>query len=135
MTNVYLIRHAESDYSIRDSMVRPLTEKGITDCALVTEFLSTQNIDVIFSSPYKRAVDTLCEFAQANSLEIHTVDGFGEIKMNSGEIKKMNFPHLCSDFGMILITGCPAANPPQNVRHVILPLCKKSWSGIKGKIS
>ena len=31
MTNVYFIRHAETDYSNHDDLLRPLTEKGMQD--------------------------------------------------------------------------------------------------------
>ena len=83
MTNIYFIRHAESDYSIRESRVRPLTEKGLADCSLVTELLSNKDVDIVLSSPYKRAVDTLRDFADTYSFEIHTVEGFCEIRSDS----------------------------------------------------
>jgi len=59
MTTLYFIRHAESDTSVTDDRTRPLTVKGHTDCALVADYLSDKIIDAIYSSPYKRAVDTI----------------------------------------------------------------------------
>ena len=58
MTTVYFIRHAESDFSVRDGRIRPLTEKGLADRKLATEFLQGKNIDAVLSSPYKRAVES-----------------------------------------------------------------------------
>ena len=70
MTTVYFIRHAESDTSIRDGRIRPLTPKGFSSRVLVTEFLHDKNIDVVLSSPFKRAVDTISDFAEKNRFEI-----------------------------------------------------------------
>ena len=63
MTHLYYVRHAQPDYSVHDDLTRPLTEKGMRDCALVTDFLTDKSIDRVFSSPYKRAVDTVQPFA------------------------------------------------------------------------
>ena len=38
MTHLYYVRHAQPDYSVHDDLTRPLTEKGMRDCALVTDF-------------------------------------------------------------------------------------------------
>jgi len=84
MTHIYFIRHAESDYSVRESRIRPLTEKGLADCGLVTEFLSNKNIDIVLSSPYKRTMDTLQDFASKFSFEIQVIEDFHEIKSDSG---------------------------------------------------
>ena len=78
MTTVYFIRHAESDNSDHDNRNRPLTEKGFTDRGLVTEFLQDKNIDAVLSSPYKRAVDTVAEFASKQGLDIDKIEGFRE---------------------------------------------------------
>ena len=38
MTNVYIVRHAEADNSIKNDFLRPLTPKGLEDVAYVTDF-------------------------------------------------------------------------------------------------
>ena len=78
MTTIYFIRHAESDFSIKDDRSSPLTAKGLINSALVSEFLQSKRIDVILSSPYKRAVDTIAGFAESSGLPIHTVEDFRE---------------------------------------------------------
>lgn len=78
MTTVYFIRHAQSDSSIHDCILRPLTEKGLRDRSLVTNFLLDKNIDFAFSSPCKRAVDTIAEFTDKNGMEIKIIDDFRE---------------------------------------------------------
>jgi len=78
MRNVYFVRHAKSDISVKDGFSRPLTEKGQADCHLVTSFLSDKDIDVIYSSPYKRAYDTVLPFATSVGLPVNIVDDFRE---------------------------------------------------------
>ena len=73
MTKVYFIRHAEPNYSNHDDLLRELTPKGMEDRKIVTEYLSNKKIDVVLSSPYKRAVMTLEDFAgkYGFKIEIH----------------------------------------------------------------
>jgi len=83
MTKVYFIRHAESDTSVRDPMTRPLTAKGYADCRLVTKFLSDKDINAVLSSPFKRAVDTVKDFADVNNMPIQIVNDFRERRSDS----------------------------------------------------
>lgn len=83
MTKVYFIRHAESDTSVRDGRIRPLTNKGLTKRILVTEFLRDKNIEAVLSSPFKRAVDTVSDFAEKNDFKIKIVEDFREQKSSS----------------------------------------------------
>ena len=62
MTTIYFVRHVEPNYNNHDDMSRELTDKGIADSKLVTRFLSDKNVDIVFSSPYKRAIDTVRNF-------------------------------------------------------------------------
>jgi len=78
MTTIYFVRHAEADRSTTEDRNRPLTAKGQADCALVTEFLQNKNIDVIISSPYKRAVDTIADFAESLEMSIEKIEDFRE---------------------------------------------------------
>jgi len=78
MTTIYFIRHSQSDFNIKDDRTRPLTDKGVADCKLVTEFLKDKEIDVVLSSPYKRSVDTVKDFANSVNLSIQTVEDFRE---------------------------------------------------------
>ena len=53
MTIVYFVRHAESNYNNHDDLLRELTEKGLKDSKLVTQFLSDKEIDIAFSNGAK----------------------------------------------------------------------------------
>jgi len=84
MRKVYFVRHAKPDFSIVDDYIRPLTEEGCKDCKKVTKFLKDKSITKVFSSPYKRAVDTVKDFAESLGLNIHIVHDFRERKINKG---------------------------------------------------
>ena len=83
MTTVYFVRHAEPNYNNHDDRERELTEKGLQDRTLVTKFLADKGVDVVLSSPYKRSVDTILDFARKNRLEISYVENFRERKIDS----------------------------------------------------
>ena len=81
-TNVYFVRHAQSDHDIQDEMTRPLTAQGMVDRQKVTQALQNIRIAAIYSSPYQRAYDTVQHLAEQNGLAIQTVAGFRERKVD-----------------------------------------------------
>lgn len=83
MTHIYFVRHAEPNYDNHDDSTRELSEKGLRDRKLVTGFLADKLIDVVLSSPYKRAVDTIKEFADSYGYEIEAIDDFRERKVDN----------------------------------------------------
>lgn len=87
MTILYFVRHAEPNFENHDDLTRELTSKGLEDRKLVTEFLSDKNIDVVLSSPYKRAVDTVKDFADSKGFAISLIEEFRERKVDSGWIE------------------------------------------------
>lgn len=90
MTTVYFVRHAEPNFNNHDDMTRELSEKGLADRRLVTQFLSDKGIDAVLSSPFKRAVDTVRDFADSVGLDIVTIHGFRERKVDSVWIEDFN---------------------------------------------
>lgn len=87
MTKVYFVRHAEPNYNNHNDALRELSAKGMEDRKLVTEFLVDKHIEVVLSSPYKRAVDTIKDFADRMGLEINIIYDFRERKVESGWIE------------------------------------------------
>lgn len=59
---LYVVRHGETVWNIENKVQGitdiDLTEKGIKDAENLKELVSTLNIDVVISSPLKRAKDT-----------------------------------------------------------------------------
>ena len=86
MTTVYFVRHAQPNVHNHDDCSRELTEKGLLDSKLVTVYLLDKGVYVLLSSPYKRAMDTLADFAKVRKLEITPVSDFRERKVDSGWI-------------------------------------------------
>ena len=93
MTTVYFVRHAQPNYKNHDDLQRELTQKGLEDRKLVTEYLCDKGIDVVLSSPFKRAVQTVAHFVEKNDLPILTVSDFRERKVESGWIE--DFEDFC----------------------------------------
>lgn len=90
MTTIYFIRHAEPNYENHDDMSRELSDKGLEDRKLVTEFLMDKQIDIVLSSPYKRAIDTVRDFADEKGMDIIIIDEFKERRVDSGWIEDFN---------------------------------------------
>lgn len=82
MTTVYFVRHAEPNYDNHDDLLRELSPKGLQDRKRVTEFLAEKQIDIVLSSPYRRAVDTIKDFADQYGFEVQIVDDFRERKVD-----------------------------------------------------
>ena len=83
MTKVFFVRHAEPNYNNHDDSQRELSLQGLSDRKLVTQFLADKQIYIVISSPFKRAVDTVADFAENNGLAIEIVDAFRERKVDS----------------------------------------------------
>ena len=83
MTTVYLVRHAEPNYDNHDDMSRELSVKGLHDRTLVSTFLQNKHINAVYSSPFKRAIDTVKDFADKNGFNITIIDNFKERKVDS----------------------------------------------------
>ena len=93
MTTIYFVRHAQPNYENHDDISRELSAKGLEDRKLVTKFLSDKQVDIVLSSPFKRAVDTVCDYAEINGITIETIDDFRERKVDSGWIE--DFSAFC----------------------------------------
>lgn len=65
-------------------MLRPLTEKGEADAVRLTEFFQDKGIDVVLSSPYIRAMDTVIGIADELNQEIITDFDFRERRVADG---------------------------------------------------
>lgn len=90
MTTIYLIRHAKPDFRIHNDMERPLTEEGKQSCSRVTEFLMGKKITHVYSSPYKRAMDTIKEFAMVKRHSVEAVYDLRERAVDEGWIENFS---------------------------------------------
>lgn len=78
MTTIYFVRHARPDFSVHDDAARPLSEKGMKDCAYIRQFFSNVHVDAFYSSPYERALKTIEGAAKDKNMPITIDAGFRE---------------------------------------------------------
>jgi 2,3-bisphosphoglycerate-dependent phosphoglycerate mutase len=74
-----MVRHAESPYTEGNERTRGLTTKGKLDVEKVTEILKAEEIDIIISSPYNRAILSIEGLAQYLELDIKTFEDLREL--------------------------------------------------------
>ncbi|MHB8130943.1 MAG: histidine phosphatase family protein [Mobilitalea sp.] len=82
MTTIYFIRHAEPDFNNHDDLARSLTEKGKKDVELVNKYLEDKRIDIVLSSPFLRAIETVNGFSDKINKKVILVNDFRERKVD-----------------------------------------------------
>lgn len=104
--NIYLVRHAHSIYS-KEELTRPLSEKGLMEAENVSEILSSKDIDVVISSFYKRAIQTVEGIAKKQGLEIVIEEDFRERKLAAASVENFDetMEKLWEDFDFSLEGG------------------------------
>ncbi|WP_288221742.1 histidine phosphatase family protein [uncultured Clostridium sp.] len=90
MNRVYFVRHAKPDFSVKDELIRPLSPEGIDSSKKVKKFLKDKNISRIYSSPYKRSIDTVKELSDFLHLDIEVIEDFRERKICDNWIEDFN---------------------------------------------
>lgn len=70
MTHVYFVRHAEPRRDWEDDETRPLTGRGMRGVEEVTKFFKEIHLDALYSSNYKRAIQTVSGTAVSHNIEI-----------------------------------------------------------------
>lgn len=88
-TIIYLIRHAESPYAEGQEQTRGLSEQGQADAERIRTILQKKPIDLLFSSPYARAIHTLQPLADELQKEIILVEELRERRI--GNIADLSF--------------------------------------------
>ncbi|MGP4081824.1 histidine phosphatase family protein [Pseudalkalibacillus sp. R45] len=86
MTTIYWVRHAHSIYS-PDEYGRGLFEHGIEDAERITECFQNVHVDVVLSSPYRRAVDSVKGIAEAKGTEVGTVENLKERTLSGSPVE------------------------------------------------
>ena len=79
MIKIFMVRHAQPQRGWLEERTRPLTAEGRSDARLVTRFLSERRIDAFYSSPYRRAIETIEGAAAFFNMEIQTDEDLREI--------------------------------------------------------
>lgn len=69
-TTIYMIRHAKSPFVVGQELTRELSTQGLIDAKKVADIMDNKKIDLIVSSPYKRAIQTIEKIATNKDIEI-----------------------------------------------------------------
>lgn len=86
-TTVYFVRHCQPNFDNHEDSQRELSSKGLQDCQLVTHFFLNKVISQAYSSPFKRAYDTINDFCQTVNLPIIIKEDLRERKIADVWIK------------------------------------------------
>ncbi len=89
LTTIYFVRHAHSVYST-DEIGRSLSEKGFADAKRVAMKMETESVDIVVSSPYKRAIQTVEGIAAYFQVEIEVIEELKERVLSSGEVRNFD---------------------------------------------
>ncbi|MFZ0533505.1 MAG: histidine phosphatase family protein [Anaerolineales bacterium] len=82
MSTLYLVRHALADWTPDEN--RPLSAQGSKDAIRVANILSEYPISAIFSSPARRASQTITPLARQLGLTINVEQDLQERKLGDG---------------------------------------------------
>ncbi|MEC5425876.1 histidine phosphatase family protein [Virgibacillus sp. C22-A2] len=77
-TIIYMIRHANSPFVLGQERTRKLSPQGEIDAKKVTALMNNKEIDLIFSSPYVRAIQTIKEIAITKNIEVKVFEELRE---------------------------------------------------------
>ncbi|MGH1036385.1 histidine phosphatase family protein [Bacillus cereus] len=89
MTTIYFVRHAHSTYT-KEERERPLSEKGHCDAENVIHLLKDKHIDVVISSPYKRAIQTVQGIANTYHVSIEVEEDLRERLLSLEPVANFN---------------------------------------------
>lgn len=107
MTEIILIRHGETDWNaaeiFRGRADVALNETGVKQAKALGEYLKAEQIDFIYSSPLKRAVETAGAIARHHALEVNTVENlidfhFGDWQGLYSREVEARYPELYQDW-------------------------------------
>jgi broad specificity phosphatase PhoE len=84
MNTLYLVRHAENPANITKEFSHrkvdyPLTEKGVLQAQQTAAYLRDKQVDEVYSSPMKRAVQTAQAIADVKGLTVTVMEEFREV--------------------------------------------------------
>ncbi|WP_432360461.1 histidine phosphatase family protein [Sporosarcina sp. UB5] len=77
-TSIYMIRHAESPFVFGQERTRKLSPQGEEEARKVTALLNNKEIDLIVSSPYTRAIQTIEGISNAKNIEVKVFEELRE---------------------------------------------------------
>ena len=107
MTTVYFVRHCQSDHSVHVRQNQAPDPQGLWRTAGASRnFLRDKPIEAVLSSPYRRAMDTVRDFADTRGFSIEAVEDFRERAVGDRWVE--DFMAFVKRHWEIETTGSPA---------------------------
>ncbi len=124
---ILLVRHAqpvESSRAGHEENDRPLSQMGRRQAERLADELADAGVEAIYSSPHRRAVETLAPLAQRLSLEISIVDDLRERTLSPDPLPdwRDQLRRAWQDFSFRLPGGESSAQAQERVRRVLAEL-------------
>jgi 2,3-bisphosphoglycerate-dependent phosphoglycerate mutase len=79
VTAVYLIRHAHAEWN--ESEARPLSSSGQTSAGRLADALAARPIIAIYSSPFRRSIETVTPLAERLGLHVEVLHDLRERRL------------------------------------------------------
>lgn len=143
MTNIYLIRHAESLGNIEKRLTGrvdyPLTVEGNRQVKKLTDRLKNIHFDNAYSSPMVRAVETIRPLAKLNNLNIITEEMLSEMYFGIydgfkwDEVNKIDLSITNTQKQINEIVGIPNQETTEEVKNRMYNAILKIANENKGK--
>jgi len=134
MGTLYIARHGESKANVENKLAypnSPLTKKGIVQARSLAEFLADKKISAIYTTPFKRALETAKIINEKLGVKIHLIKEF--VDTNFGILKGRKIDSSDKElYSYLLIRRknpldykIPKAENLTNVMKRVIPSLKK----------
>ena len=91
---IYILRHEDKTM---DTSFSPLTQEGIKNSIELIDILKEENIDIVFSSPFIRTLQTVYPYCKENSIKINIDYSISEIQ-NKNTVLENSFTLQLPDY-------------------------------------
>lgn len=134
-THIYFVRHAISPFTLNNERDRGLSEQGKRDAILVAEILQNEGIDLIVSSTYARAVETVKPLADHLNKEIIQYEALVERPIGSlkNEIAEEDLLNGIEQSFLDVDYCMPEGETTRQAQDRAIPTIKKLLTDYKGK--
>jgi len=89
VTSIYLVRHAHADWTPDES--RPLSARGEADAERVADLLEHAPIAAVYTSPSRRARDSVAPLAARKGLQVRELDDLRERDLSAEPVGDLHF--------------------------------------------
>ena len=141
MIKLYLFRHGETDWNKENKMQSRadnlLNSKGLEQAKITAQILKDKNIEHIYSSPLKRAIQTADALKNIVNIDIEIIEDLAEsdlsvfdglnIDLFEERIKNGYYKKITGTDNFLEAMGCESdEHIKKRIFNAILTICKKT---------